>query len=348
MKVFISWSGQRSAAVADALRYWLPKVIQALEPWMSADDIEKGTRWRSGLASELEQSSIGIICLTRENLDSTWIHFEAGALSKQQQNTYVCTLLFELEPIDVREPLAQFQHTRATKDDLRKLISTINSALGESKLPDSELSESFEVWWPKLETRLTGIQKPVGAAGQDKVVQPSPQTGSEYQRDVREILAEILELVRDQSRENKSLAPWDSPSSMREDVRGETLSRRTKRLLAEHFALTPEQVERGRFNPDFIYDFILRSRDRGVDGGRESVKEATLAEIEADYIREILEATKGNKTAAAHILGISRKNLYERIARRSDLIEQGTVGMKEEIFEEAKLKDNPTDENSNH
>jgi len=41
MKVFISWSGQRSAAVADALRYWLPKVIQALEPWMSADDIEK-------------------------------------------------------------------------------------------------------------------------------------------------------------------------------------------------------------------------------------------------------------------------------------------------------------------
>jgi hypothetical protein len=69
MKVFISWSGQRSAAVADALRYWLPKVIQALEPWMSADDIEKGTRWRSGLASELEQSSVGIICLTRENLN---------------------------------------------------------------------------------------------------------------------------------------------------------------------------------------------------------------------------------------------------------------------------------------
>lgn len=119
MKVFISWSGERSKAVAAALRYWLPKVIQALDPWMSADDIEKGTRWRSGIANELEQSSVGIICLTRENLASPWIHFEAGALSKQQDKTYVCTLLVGLEPTDVREPLAQFQHTRATKDDLR-------------------------------------------------------------------------------------------------------------------------------------------------------------------------------------------------------------------------------------
>jgi transcriptional regulator with PAS, ATPase and Fis domain len=42
----------------------------------------------------------------------------------------------------------------------------------------------------------------------------------------------------------------------------------------------------------------------------------TLAEIEAEYVCEILARTKGNKTEAARILGISRKNLYERIARR--------------------------------
>jgi len=41
----------------------------------------------------------------------------------------------------------------------------------------------------------------------------------------------------------------------------------------------------------------------------------TLAEVETDYIREVLAATKGNKTEAARILGISRKNLYERLAR---------------------------------
>jgi DNA-binding NtrC family response regulator len=41
----------------------------------------------------------------------------------------------------------------------------------------------------------------------------------------------------------------------------------------------------------------------------------TLATVEAEYIRETLAATKGNKTEAARILGISRKNLYERLAR---------------------------------
>ena len=43
----------------------------------------------------------------------------------------------------------------------------------------------------------------------------------------------------------------------------------------------------------------------------------TLAEVESEYIRETLTATKGNKTEAARILGISRKNLYERLARES-------------------------------
>src|SRR2546423_5930739 len=41
----------------------------------------------------------------------------------------------------------------------------------------------------------------------------------------------------------------------------------------------------------------------------------SLAEVEADYVRETLAATKGNKSEAAKILGISRKTLYERLAR---------------------------------
>jgi transcriptional regulator with PAS, ATPase and Fis domain len=41
----------------------------------------------------------------------------------------------------------------------------------------------------------------------------------------------------------------------------------------------------------------------------------TLAELEAEYIGETLTAARGNKSAAARTLGISRKNLYEKIAR---------------------------------
>ena len=41
----------------------------------------------------------------------------------------------------------------------------------------------------------------------------------------------------------------------------------------------------------------------------------SLAEMEAAYISELLSATGGNKTECARILGISRKNLYEKSAR---------------------------------
>jgi hypothetical protein len=182
MKVFISWSGERSRGVAEALRWWLPKVIQAIQPWMSASDIEKGTRWRSGISRELEKSSIGIICLTRENLESPWIHFEAGALSKQEQNTYVCTYLYGLDPADIKDPLAQFQTTKAQEEDTRRLIYTINNALGEGRLLEAEVDEQFDIWWPKLDERLNAL--------------PFVQESRESPRDIREIVGEILELVR--------------------------------------------------------------------------------------------------------------------------------------------------------
>ncbi|HEU4713432.1 MAG TPA: sigma-54 dependent transcriptional regulator [Pyrinomonadaceae bacterium] len=52
-----------------------------------------------------------------------------------------------------------------------------------------------------------------------------------------------------------------------------------------------------------------------VNAQRQKVKPLSLAQMEAAYISEMLAATKGNKTECARILGISRKNLYEKIAR---------------------------------
>lgn len=46
-----------------------------------------------------------------------------------------------------------------------------------------------------------------------------------------------------------------------------------------------------------------------------SKRRQTLAEVEAAYINETLMAAKGNKSEAARMLGISRKNLYEKLAR---------------------------------
>ncbi len=51
---------------------------------------------------------------------------------------------------------------------------------------------------------------------------------------------------------------------------------------------------------------------------RQRAKPQTLAEVEAQYVDEILAVAKGNKTEAARILGISRKSLHERLARRKE------------------------------
>ena len=90
MKVFIGWSGAVSRQVAELLRDWLPKVIQVLEPWMSEQDIGKGARWSAEVAHNLQEARVGILCITPENLQSTWIHFEAGALSKVVGESLVC------------------------------------------------------------------------------------------------------------------------------------------------------------------------------------------------------------------------------------------------------------------
>lgn len=159
MNVFISWSGERSKAVANALHDWIPHVINIIQPWMSEVDIDKGARWDVDVANQLKKAKVGIICLTPDNLNAPWIHFEAGALSKTvEKETYVCPYLFEVDLKDIKGlPLEQFQSTIADKNDTRKLINTINKALEDKALKENFLNEAFEMWWPKLEDKLKNI-----------------------------------------------------------------------------------------------------------------------------------------------------------------------------------------------
>jgi transcriptional regulator with PAS, ATPase and Fis domain len=52
-----------------------------------------------------------------------------------------------------------------------------------------------------------------------------------------------------------------------------------------------------------------------VSAQQRKQKPQSLAQLEAAYIAEMLSATGGNKAECARILGISRKNLYEKIVR---------------------------------
>ena len=158
MKVFISWSGDLSKELAEAMRDWLPSVIQSIRPFFTPNDIEKGARWSKDISQQLEESQVGIFCLTKSNLLKPWIMFEAGALSKRIDVSRVCPILFDVENTDLEGPLVQFQTVRFTKDEIYKLICTLNKALKDSQLDDKVIENVFEKWWPDLNDKVKSIK----------------------------------------------------------------------------------------------------------------------------------------------------------------------------------------------
>lgn len=159
VSVFLGWSGERSRATATALNEWLPDVLQGVRPWMS-DEIPKGEAWLSALHSAMTSAEVGVICLTRENLSSRWIHFESGALFRPN-GARVCTFLLDVDPSDVPLPLSAFQSTQPTLGDVTKLLHTINAQLGDDKRSDGQLARALERWWPDLEGRLRAATRMV-------------------------------------------------------------------------------------------------------------------------------------------------------------------------------------------
>lgn len=173
-----------SQKLGEALRNWLPAALQFVKPYFSPEDIEKGAKWSSEISKELETSNIGIICLTRDNTEKPWILFEAGALSKSLEKSRVCTLLFDIDPTDVKGPLTSFQATRFLREDFKRLVAAINAAAGDSRLETTIFDSVFGMWWPKLEEEITSILK------------SSDKGAKKERRSERDILEELLDLTR--------------------------------------------------------------------------------------------------------------------------------------------------------
>lgn len=182
VKVFISWSGDKSREVALALRDWLPGVINSIEPFVSAKDIYAGSRWQMEIASQLDATHFGIVCVTNDNQLASWLNFEAGALAKSVDSSRVVPLAVDLKPSDVRLPLGQFQAQPATKGGVHEILRSINTSC-ETPLDTGLLDRSFSMWWPELETRLAAIG--------DKAAPSDTSVRSD-----RELLEETLITVR--------------------------------------------------------------------------------------------------------------------------------------------------------
>lgn len=185
MKVFLSWSGDQSRQVAEFFSEWVQCVIQACRPWISTRDIDRGSVWFSEISDQLKDVSVGIIFLTQENKNKPWILFESGALAKGLTNNRVCTFLIDLQPGDIQDPLAQFNHTLPNKIGVSGLIRTLNAAM-PIPLDDKSLTRVINTYWPQLEQELAKISDSF----------PKPETSSSALVDEKNILNDIFESLK--------------------------------------------------------------------------------------------------------------------------------------------------------
>lgn len=221
MKIFVSWSGERSKALANALREWLPMVLHYADPWLSERDLGAGDRWAQEIAKELEAANFGIICVTPENIDSPWILFEAGALAKSMNGAKVIPLLFGLEYSDLSGPLAQFQAKKVEKDELGEVIHSIyNSSDGD--VSAERASHMFEALWPLLQEQVWAVE--------------AQELTEKHMRPQHEILEELVTGVRGLDSRFGDL----SEMVMMEE--GSRVSRRYRRFHPMMFEEISEQV----------------------------------------------------------------------------------------------------------
>jgi len=185
MKVFISWSGDRSRDFALFLRGWLRQVVQAVQPFMSEHDIGKGTRNIVEMAQELQSVQFGIVVVTRDTVSAPWINFEAGAISRSIVTGRLVPLLLDVGKPDVAGPLSQFQAVDANNhDDVVGLFREINRRL-DHPLETEVLLPAVQSHLPAFDEALARYRE-TATTGDD-----TPALRSE-----REVLGEILLILR--------------------------------------------------------------------------------------------------------------------------------------------------------
>ncbi|MEU2774301.1 TIR domain-containing protein [Streptomyces sp. NPDC007162] len=190
-KVFVSWSGVPAQKCALLLREKLPHFNHLIEPFVSSKDIAKGDRGYDAIAAQLRDSQFGIVCVTPENRTEPWIHFEAGALSREVGKPKLAPLLLLGTTVAdlVGTPLTQFQATSAeTEEDVLSLIKSINK-LCDPPADERRLEDLFAKYWPELRDGLDEITR---KAKEQQPATPPPRPSAE------EVQNQMLSLLLNQ------------------------------------------------------------------------------------------------------------------------------------------------------
>lgn len=331
MRIFVSWSGKLSHRVALLLKDWFPNVIQAVRLYVSSEDINKGTRWLTNVSSELENSQFGIICITRENINSPWLLFEAGALSKRTDQSCVNPLLIDLLPSDLSQsPLGQFQATSTSKAEIRKLVMTVNNSLGDLRLEESKIDKAFNKWWPDLEK---GLSEAISIAARINE--------KEEKRSEREILEKVLEAVLSLHKsvlETKVIGTTTDSSIFIQELRSGLENRRKPFLIMALDGAKKLSVEDNELYVEYTLESkhirdVLAKPDN-IRLLREVCREVTGHDVN---VRIVVKETDDALTAKEDESRLERERL-RKLAEQNPLVQQVLRTFRAEIIDVRHVK----------
>lgn len=152
MKVFLSCSGKLSMEIGKVLRETLPMLLQALQPFLSVEDIKLGDFWVDAIEDIIADCECAIICLTKSNLSSPWVYYEAGVLSGKKKS--IIPLLIDITYDELAQtPLCAYQAVTLEKESMFSLIQDLNKKL-DPPLSGKFLDKFFSAIWPTIDEML--------------------------------------------------------------------------------------------------------------------------------------------------------------------------------------------------
>jgi len=176
--------------------------------------------------------------------------FEARCLSKYS-HLKVCTFLLELKPSDISPPLSQFQKTMFTKNDLFRLVLTINNQVSSQPsgkpLHPATLGIIFNHYWPMFENRI------------NEITWPSDRNVMEIQSDIDVQLEEMLERLRG-TRRNTTRIP-----EIQEPIPPDILSLTERRYftLVNELGVSPQEAIK-RIMKEMDKKYLLQIESRNM------------------------------------------------------------------------------------
>lgn len=161
--------------------------------------------------------------------------------------SYVSPFLFNIKRAEVNGPILQFQSTIFEKEDVKKLLSSLNTACSDDQLTQERLDKTFDVWYPTLEQQLNDL-----LSTSEKIKDEAPT--QEQSDTANQILEEILDLSRDNQKLLRSSD--DEPSKEIESIR-----MMLKKLInnMEFDIHSPRSKRRRKMHPMMIEELIHMS-----------------------------------------------------------------------------------------